>query len=151
MELIFDLTKLIGRQWREQSLHKVYASTNNIKNSTIQYHKVKPDIINVLNFPKSYPLRNQNLEQVKRFDRLLEFIENSEDIMLRFVNPERIPFKFDQLEKFKSIEFNINDGINTSFGDIQQLMQIENMIIKFNKDISDIDLLKNIIRLKNND
>ena len=60
MELIFDLTKKVGRQWREQSTHKTYVSEDNIENSTIQYIKVIPSIVNVLNYPKSYPLRRQN-------------------------------------------------------------------------------------------
>lgn len=146
MELIFDLTKLIGRQWREQSTHKTYVSENNIENSTIQYIKVIPSIVNVLNYPKSYPLRRQNLEQIKKFNRLLDFIENKKDVVLKFINPETIPFNFDQLKDFKSIEFNTD--INTSFASVKQLMEVENMTLKFSGD-DNLELLKFIITLKN--
>ena len=146
MELIFDLTKLIGRQWREQSTHKTYVSEDNIENSTIQYIKVIPSIVNVLNYPKSYPLRRQNLEQIKKFNRLLDFIENKKDVVLKFINPETIPFNFDQLKDFKSIEFNTD--INTSFASVKQLMEVENMTLKFSGD-DNLELLKFIITLKN--
>ena len=146
MELIFDLTKKVGRQWREQSTHKTYVSEDNIENSTIQYTKVIPSIVNVLNYPKSYPLRRQNLEQIKKFNRLLDFIENKKDVVLKFINPETIPFKFDQLKDFKSIEFNTD--INTSFASVKQLMEVENMTLKFSGD-DNLELLKFIITLKN--
>ena len=146
MELIFDLTKKVGRQWREQSTHKTYVSENHIENSTIQYNKVIPSIVNVLNYPKSYPLRRQNLEQIKKFNRLINLIENKKDVDLKFINPETIPFNFDQLKDFKSIEFNTD--INTSFASVKQLMEVENMTLKFSGD-DNLELLKFIITLKN--
>ena len=86
------------------------------------------------------------LEQIKKFNRLLDFIENKKDVVLKFINPETIPFNFDQLKDFKSIEFNTD--INTSFASVKQLMEVENMTLKFSGD-DNLELLKFIITLKN--
>ena len=147
MEINFDMTKRIGRQWRDQSITKSYTGNSLTTAPTIKYNPVTITQVNISNFPMKYKFRRERTEGIDRINRAFSFIKDKSNVDLVFMNPTSV-FQSSEFEKFKSIRYNVD--INTSFADVNWLLKQDDMIVVFHGDCNNnLNLLKYVITLKN--